>query len=217
MLRAFQACALLRWQQIDINIIRVTGCTKFLVLPLTILFLFFASFLSIFFPFLLYSFSCLSLCCSPPFSSWFEIFYFSFISFVVARKRKMCLWTDRNWWCHKTEDRYRYEYCHAVFVSFLACNQLVDVHKLTLVSLLINADSCIFQIITYIKAYWILSRWPSRTNFRNILEIIRSHEYMRYEFLDRVISSGCCDIQAASLLVCIDTCTPPPPTLCIIE
>jgi hypothetical protein len=135
------------------------------------------------------------------------MFYFSLISFILARERKMCLRTDRNRSCHKTEDRYRYEYCCAIFMSVLACNQLVDVLKLTPVSLLINVDPCVFQIIMSIKAHLILSRWPIRTNFRNTVEIIRSHGYMRYEFLDRGISSGCCDSQADNLLVCTATCT----------
>jgi len=57
-----------------------------------------------------------------------------------------------------SEDSYGYEYSCALFVSALACNQLVDVHKLTPVSLLINVDACVFQIIRFIKAHLILSR-----------------------------------------------------------
>lgn len=95
-----------------------------------------------------------------------------------------------------SEDSYRYQYSCALRVSVLALNQFVDVHKLTSVSLLINVGACVFQIITFIQAHLFLSRWPSRKNFRNIVEILRSHGCIRYELLDRVISSGCCDIQA---------------------
>lgn len=138
------------------------------------------------------------------------MFYFSLISFIHSREKKMCLRTDRNSSCHKTEDRYIYEYCCSIFVSLLSCNQLVDVHKFTSMSLLINVDPCVFQIAMFIKAHLILSRWPIRTNFRNAVEIIRSHGYMRYEILDIAISSGYCDSQADSLLVCTDTYTSHP-------